>query len=82
MSAYTDCVKETVSAFVPDDLGWWLLAILIACLATAVLASIPTLGIAMAAVIPGCAIVVGITIVGPALVGLVAGLLRCIKVFF
>lgn len=78
MSAFSDCVGETVSSFIPDDLSWWLVSVLIACLVTALIGGGVTGGAALLPIIAGCAIVVGISIVGPALLGLVAGLLSCL----
>lgn len=78
MSAFSDCVGETVSSFIPDDLSWWLVSVLIACLVTALIGGVVTGGTALPVIIAGCAAVIGISIVGPALLGLAAGLLSCL----
>lgn len=78
MAGYTECVKETVKACVPPDIGWWLLALLIACLVTALVGGVATGGAALPLIITGCAATIGICIAGPIVLGIVAGLLRCL----
>lgn len=79
MSQFSDCVGETVSAFIPDDLSWWLLAVIIACLITAGVAGAFTLASGAAVVITACLAAIGITIAGPALLGLAVGLVACAR---
>lgn len=78
MSAFSECVGETVKAFIPNDLGTWLLAILIACIATGIVGGIATGGAALPVIAVGCAALIGISFVGPGLLGLCAGLLKCL----
>ena len=79
MSAFSDCVGETVSDFIPDDLGWWLVAVFIACLITGIIGGLASGGALIPVILAACLVIIGISFVGPALIGLVAGLAACAR---
>ena len=79
MSAMYECVKAAFAAHFPDwdTLGWWAIGILIGCVVAGIIGALGG-PFGVAAVIAGCLIVLGLTLVGTALLSLAQAIWDCI----
>ena len=76
IKAFGRCVGAAFNENLPESLGWWIMGIIIGCLVAGIIAAVTPL--TLAAVVAGCALVVGVTLGGSALVALAKAVWDCI----